>query len=189
MQDHKKRIYSVIEEILSHLYMFALRITSSQKKAKSLLQMILVRVDYHLHDIPESNDLKAWLFRLLYQFYLENEDPSNNKYDEESYQKLEEFYLYNCLEEDHILDQDEKLKLISNIDQNDLEEIIKNLPIRLRPYMLLKDIIGFNYHEISFILDVPLDVVASELILVNNRFQSEIWKKLVKKHQSISSKP
>jgi DNA-directed RNA polymerase specialized sigma24 family protein len=114
MQDHKKHIYSVIEEILSHLYMFALRMTSSQKMA-------------------------------------------------------------------------EKLKLVSIIDQNDLEEIIINLPIRLRPYMLLKDICDFSYHQISYILDVPQDVVASNLGLVNKIFQLELWKNLVHKRQHVSS--
>ena len=187
MQDHKKRIYSVIEEILSHLYMFALRITSSQIKAEKLIQMILVRVDNHFDDLAECNDLKAWLFRLLYQLFLENEDDGTDEFDEKPYQKLEEYFLYNRLEEDHIFDQDEKLKLISIIDQNELEDIIINLPIRLRPYMLLRDISGFTYHQISFILNVPLDVVASKLSLVNKIFQSELWENLVNKRQHISS--
>jgi len=189
MQKQKRRIYFVIEENLSHLYMFALYMTSSQKNAERLIQIILDEIAKHSHDLTEYDDIRAKVFRLLFQIYSGNEDLNVNEYEEKQYESSEEFFLYKRLEEDHIYNQDEKLKLISNICENDLTDILANLPVKLRPYMLLRNICSFTYFQISYILDVPLDGVSLKLNQVNKIFQSEVWKKLAKNHQPSSSVP
>jgi hypothetical protein len=81
MQKQKKRFYFVIEEILSHLFMFAFSMTPSQKNAERLIQIILIEVAIHFHDLSEYDDMRAWVLRLLFQIYSENEDQSIIEYE------------------------------------------------------------------------------------------------------------
>ncbi len=185
MSNHKKNISLVIEDNLSTLYAFALGMISEQKHAEGLMQMLIVKAINHKDELTEHDDIKAYLFKLLYHLCIENLDQKLDHYDKNSENKLEEFYLYNRLEEIQIRD-DDKLKMVSGLNQNELEEIIANLPIKFRPIMLLRDFYNFSYPQISYILNIPLDIITHKLSVVNKIFQSELWKNLVNKRHHVS---
>jgi DNA-directed RNA polymerase specialized sigma24 family protein len=177
----------VIEENLTHLFIFAFLMTSQEKNAKKLTQLLLAEVDSCYKELSDNHDLKSRLFRILYQFTLKYEGQNINDHNGDSDESLEEFFLYNRLEEDHMYDQDAKLNQIYNISVIELENIIANLPPSLRSYMLLRDIFDFSYRQISYILNVPQNEILTKLSLVRKLFQSELWNNILNMRQYVRS--
>jgi hypothetical protein len=135
MTEQTKAVFQVINKNLSQLYMFAVSMTSSQKQAERLIQILLAEAkSVHIYPI-NCPDLKSRLFRLLYKLYSQYERRNNSDNNEDTYEHLEEFYLYNRFEEEHIHDQDQKLACLSLIYLKERETIFANLPLTLRPYI------------------------------------------------------
>jgi DNA-directed RNA polymerase specialized sigma24 family protein len=119
MSNHKKNISFVIENNLSTLYSFALGMTTEQRHAEKLIQLFIINVFSHKDVLTEPDNIKTWLFKQLYHLCLENLDQQLDHYNKNEELILEEFFLYNRLEEIQIGD-DDKLKLLYGIRQNDL---------------------------------------------------------------------
>ncbi len=188
MRNLKRDISLVVKENLTRLSAFALLITFSDENAEKLIHSFAAEVSNHYEDLATSNDLKLSLFRSLYRLALQSDKQSMNEQIKEPAEEVEEFFLYNRLEEDQIYDHEKILEFIADIKQIELEKLITEIPNNLRPYRFLKYVCEFSYQQIATILNVPIEYIEPHLAMVNKIIQVKLWENIVRNRDKLYTK-
>ncbi len=152
-------------EYMPSLYSAALRMTRNPSDAEDLVQETYLKAYRGFHSFEENTNLKAWLYRILTNSYINRYRAQQRRVDETPMDQDDDFSLYRHLGE---LDpsragkspEDEILDLFSN---SEVVEAVESLSETFRWPVLLADVEGFSYKEIAEILDVPVGTVMSRL--------------------------
>lgn len=151
-------------EFLPHiesLYNFAYHLTYDDNDADDLVQETLLKAYRSMHAYVVGTNAKAWLFRILKNTFI-------NEYRRRSRQPQqidpEEIAQYHDSDDPY---QGKYLDLRHEIFQDMLgDEVTKalnSIPVDFKTVVLLCDVEGFTYEEMSKILDIPLGTVRSRL--------------------------
>lgn len=150
------------KEIVPHsasLYHFAIRLTYGDKDlSKDLVQETLLRAYRFMEQYTPSTNAKAWLFRILQNTFIndyrkrQKEPSSLDAYNEASLYDLEDKYAYENY-------QDPTEGQIGD----EVSRALDALPEEFRVVIILCDIEGFKYEEMSKILDLPIGTIRSRL--------------------------
>ena len=81
------------------LYRTALRMTRSPSDAEDLVQETYLRAFRSLHQFTEGTNLRAWLFRIMTNTYINDYRKRQRRPTNTSLDDIEDFYLY-----DHLVD-------------------------------------------------------------------------------------
>lgn len=152
-------------EYMPSLYSAALRMTRNPSDAEDLVQETYLKAYRGFHSFEENTNLKAWLYRILTNSYINRYRAQQRRVDETPMDQDDDFSLYRHLGE---LDpsragkspEEEILDLFSN---SEVVEAVESLSETFRWPVLLADVEGFSYKEIAEILDVPVGTVMSRL--------------------------
>ena len=120
----------------------------------------------------EGTNAKAWLFKILKNAYI-------NQYRKKSRRPaqidFEEFIGYQDKEEGSSVEYDDlRVDLFENLLGDEVTIAINSLPIDFRTVILLCDIEGFTYEEISKIIDIPIGTVRSRLHRARNMLKEKL---------------
>lgn len=132
------------------LYTFARSIATTRQDAEDLVQETFLRAFNKFDQFDYGTNIKAWMFRILRNIAIDNHRNKDalSSIENESYE--EELFSLAAKE--------------SNVDVSiDLKNALNQLPEQYRVVVLLKDVEGFNYQEISDILNFPIGTVMSRL--------------------------
>jgi len=153
-------------EALQHLdalYATALRFTRDPRDAEDLVQDTFLRACRFLDRFEPGTNLKAWLFRILTNAFI-------NRYRRSTRERS----LVDGAEREQVTDQlhspdaaeravNPERALLDRLVSEDVLEAIDSVPIDFRMVVILSDIHDFSYKEIADILDVPVGTVMSRL--------------------------
>jgi RNA polymerase sigma-70 factor, ECF subfamily len=143
-------IYRSIEAEIPRLRRYARALTRDVVAADDLVQDCLARALGKLHLWQEGTDLRAWLFTILH-----------NQYVNQVRRAVREGVVVGLSETEPMLTraphQGKRLEL------RDLERAIAKLPEEQRSVILLVGLEGMRYEEVAEILDVPVGTVRSRL--------------------------
>ena len=64
--------------------------------------------------------------------------------------------------------------LLANVDAEMLRRAVEELPLEFREAIVLRELEGFSYKEISSITSVPIGTVMSRLARARNRLQKTL---------------
>lgn len=132
---------------------FALSLTRNPENARDLVQDTFVKAINYKEKYTADNNMKAWLFTILRNTYLNQVTKlsSKNTVNDES----EDTYLIkNTLNDNQDTD--------SIINKSELEIVIENLNPEYRiPFK--KFVAGFKYKEIAEDMDLPIGTVKSRI--------------------------
>jgi RNA polymerase sigma-70 factor (ECF subfamily) len=143
------------------LYNYALRMTNNPSDADDLLQETFLKA-YRFWDKYESGtNIRAWLFRIMKNSYInryrkETKEPSTVDYGE-----VENFY--SSIKDASTESNDLQETLYGNLLDDDVASAVAELPEDFRTVVILCDIEGLSYEEISEFVDIPLGTVRSRL--------------------------
>ncbi|MEM9034624.1 MAG: sigma-70 family RNA polymerase sigma factor [Actinomycetota bacterium] len=159
------------------LYSSALRMTRNPADAEDLLQETFLRAYRGFGGFTEGTNLKAWLFRILTNTYINRYRAKQRRPDETDLDEGEDFYLYRRLgglEAAHASRsaEDEVLDLFSEAE---VKAAVEELPEQYRITVLLADVEGFAYKEVAEILDIPIGTVMSRLHRGRRRLQERLY--------------
>lgn len=162
--------------LLDSLYGAALRMTRNPADAEDLVQETMLRAYRSFDRFEEGTNLKAWLFRILTNAYINNYRKKQREPRKVSQDEVEEFDLYRELknQDDHYQETPETLVLDSLVD-SDITEAIDELPEQFRMAVILSDLQGFSYAEMAEIMDVPMGTVMSRLHRGRKALQKRLW--------------
>jgi RNA polymerase sigma-70 factor (ECF subfamily) len=159
------------------LYSAALRMTRNPADAEDVLQEALLKAFRGYHTFTAGTNLKAWLFRILTNTYINRYRKESRRPAEVELGELEDFYLFRRLGEASggAVRSAEEEALDSFVDE-DIKAAVESLPENFRIPVLLADVEGFSYKEIADIMDVPIGTVMSRLHRGRKALQRTLWK-------------
>jgi len=147
------------------LYSGALRMTRNQADAEDLVQDTYLRAYRSYHTFQEGTNLRAWLFRIMTNAYINRYRAKQRRPQETDLAEVEDLYLYRRLGSMEaaaasLSAEDEFLDLFTD---DEVKEALEELPENFRLPVLLADVEGFAYKEIAEMLDIPIGTVMSRL--------------------------
>lgn len=162
-------------------YNVAYRIMGNEEDAKDMTQEALIKVYKNLKKFRMDSSFSTWLYRIV----------MNTCKDELRKKKMKVISIDQPIEtgegkmhmdlEDTGLKPDEIIE--SRETQKEVHEALQEVSETNRVVVVLRDIKGFSYSEISDIIDVPVGTIKSRI----NRGRQELKKILMNKQkQSIS---
>ena len=144
------------------LYRVALRLTGNPDEAKDLSQEALLRAYRAFDRFKMGTSFEKWLFRIASNLYIDKLR-KHGKYRFESLDEpipLKDGYVQKTLPDwtgnpENIAEQNELAEKI--------QAALQSLPIYYRMAVILYDLEGFSYAEISSILDCSIGTVRSRI--------------------------
>jgi RNA polymerase sigma-70 factor (ECF subfamily) len=174
--DERKRFQEDALPLLDSLYGAALRMTRNPADAEDLVQETMMRAYRAFDRFQEGTNLKAWLFRILTNAYINTYRKKQREPAKVSQDEIEEFDLYRELKnhDPEYSSTPETIVLDSLVD-TDIIEAIEDLPEQFRLAVVLSDVEGFSYAEMAEIMDVPMGTVMSRLHRGRKALQKRLW--------------
>ncbi|HRW37065.1 MAG: sigma-70 family RNA polymerase sigma factor [Acidimicrobiales bacterium] len=151
--------------LMDSLYAAAMRMTRNPADAEDLVQETYLRAYRGFGGFQEGTNLKAWLYRILTNTYINSYRAKQRRPDETDLGEVEDLYLYRRLGglEAARSGRSAEDELMDAFSEAEVKAAIEDLPENFRMAVLLADVEGFSYKEIAEILDIPIGTVMSRL--------------------------
>jgi RNA polymerase sigma-70 factor (ECF subfamily) len=140
---------SLIEREIPRLRRYARALVRNQDSADDLVQDTLLRALAKLHLWEPGTDLRAWLFTLMHNQYV--------NFVRRAVREGTSTSLDAALDLGHAPSQQDSLKL------RDLKMALDRLPDEQRTVVLLIGLEGMRYEEVADVLGVPVGTIRSRL--------------------------
>jgi RNA polymerase sigma-70 factor, ECF subfamily len=152
-------------EYAPQLYSAAMRMTRNQADAEDLVQEAYLRAYRSFHTFQEGTNLRAWLFRILTNAYINTYRAKQRRPIETDLGDVEDLYLYRRLGsmETAAASLSAEDQFFDLFTDEEVKEALENLPDNFRLPVILADVEGFAYKEIAEMLDIPIGTVMSRL--------------------------
>ena len=157
------------------LYSAALRMTRNPTDAEDVVQETFLKAYRAYDSYTEGTNLKAWLYRILTNTYINKYRKAQRRPSEVELGELQDLYLYKRLGEASGASPSAEADMLDAFVDTDVIEALESLPETFRMPVLLADVDGFSYTEIAEILDVPIGTVMSRLHRGRNALQKKLW--------------
>jgi RNA polymerase sigma-70 factor, ECF subfamily len=147
------------------LYSAALRMTRNRADAEDLVQETYLKGYRSFHTFTDGTNLRAWLFRILTNTYINNYRAKQRRPDESDLGEIEDLYLYKNIGtlDDASIGRSAEESLMAMLPDAEVKQALEDLPDNFRLPVILADVEGFSYKEIAEMLDIPIGTVMSRL--------------------------
>ena len=151
--------------LMGSLYAAAMRMTRNPADADDLVQETYLRAYRGFGGFQEGTNLKAWMYRILTNTYINAYRAKQRRPDETDLDEVEDLYLYRRLGglEAARSGRSAEDELMDTFSEAEVKQAVEDLPENFRMAVLLADVEGFAYKEIAEILDIPIGTVMSRL--------------------------
>lgn len=152
------------QEAIPHmdiLYNYALRMTSDPDDAHDLVQETYLKAYRFWDKYEKGTNIRAWLFRIMKNSYINRYRKETKEPDTVDYEDIQNFY--NSIRYESTDPNDLQEKIFGGLLEDDVVRAIESLPEDFRTVVILCDIEGLSYEEISEFVDCPIGTVRSRL--------------------------
>ncbi|HIE21725.1 MAG TPA: sigma-70 family RNA polymerase sigma factor [Acidimicrobiia bacterium] len=159
------------------LYSAALRMTRNPSDAEDLVQETLLKAYRAYHTFTEGTNLKAWLYRILTNTFINKYRRDSRRPTEVDLGSVEDLYLYRRIGSEASAEaaRTTEDRILDGLVESDIKQAVEDLPENFRIPVLLADLEGFSYKEIAQILDIPIGTVMSRLHRGRKAMQKRLW--------------
>jgi RNA polymerase sigma-70 factor, ECF subfamily len=157
------------------LYSAALRMTRNPADAEDVVQETFLKAYRAYDSFQEGTNLKAWLYRILTNTYINKYRKAQRRPNEVELGELQDLYLYKRLGEASGASESAETEALDMFVDDDIIAALESLPENFRMPVLYADVEGFSYKEIAEILDVPIGTVMSRLHRGRKALQRKLW--------------
>ncbi len=159
------------------LYSAAMRMTRNPADAEDLVQETYLKAYRAYHTFTEGTNLKAWLYRILTNTYINKYRKDSRRPNEVDLGTVEDLYLYRRIGSEASAEaaRTTEERVLDGLVESDIKEAVEDLPETFRMPVLLADLEGFSYKEIAEILDIPIGTVMSRLHRGRKAMQKRLW--------------
>ena len=155
------------------LYSAALRYTRNPADAEDLLQETLVKAFDKFHQFRPGTNLRAWLYRILTNTYINAYRKEQRRPNEVSADANDEFSLYDRVTGGTSTAAENEV--LAQLTDQEIKDALADLPETFRMAVYLADVEGFSYAEIAEIMDTPVGTVMSRLHRGRGRLQKALY--------------
>ena len=163
--------------LMDGLYGAAMRMTRNPADAEDLVQEAYLKAYRGFGGFKQGTNLKAWLYRILTNTYINQYRKKQRRPDESDIEDLEDLYLYRRLGglAGATAGRSAEDELFEQITDSNIKDALEALPEQFRIAVLLADVEGFAYKEIAEILDIPIGTVMSRLHRGRKGLQKQLY--------------
>ena len=151
------------------IYNLAHYLTGNEPDARDLTQDALLKIFTNLKDFNENSSFFTWAWRIVNNLFV---DKCRLTYTKTSFQTVSIDSILPLKDNNKQPEQEAE----NNILQNQIEQALLEIPIDFRITVILSDIEGFSYEDISEITKVSFGTVKSR-INRGRKFLKEILEK------------
>ena len=154
------------------LYNFAYHLTYSEEDANDLVQEAYMKAYRFINNYEVVTNAKAWLFRILKNAFINDYRKKNKQPTKVDYEEIVNFH--NEEDTNFSSYDDLRTEMFDKMMGDEVTTAINSLPVDFRTVILLCDIEGFTYEEISKIINVPIGTVRSRLHRSRNMLKEKL---------------
>ncbi|MET0304423.1 MAG: sigma-70 family RNA polymerase sigma factor [Microbacteriaceae bacterium] len=149
---------------MDQLYAAAMRMTRNPSDAGDLVQETFVKAFAAFGQFKQGTNLKAWLYRILTNTYINLYRKNQRQPYQNSIDDLEDWQLGSAesLSQGRTT-RSAEAEAIDHLPDSDVKDALQSIPEDFRLAVYLADVEGFAYQEIADIMKTPVGTVMSRL--------------------------
>jgi len=162
-------------ELLPHidaLKTFAFHLSYDEDDANDLVQETYMKAHRFIDKYEQGTNAKAWLFKILKNAYINEYRKKKKRPTRVDFEDIVSYHDSDDSRVPGYLDLREEI--FASMMGDEVTIAINSLPIDFRTVVLLCDVEGFTYEEISKIIDVPIGTVRSRLFRARNMLKEKL---------------
>lgn len=154
------------------LHTFAYHLTYEEEFAKDLVQETYLKAYRFLDKYKRGTNAKAWLFKILKNAYINHYRKKSKRPTKVDFEDIISYH--DSENESNTKYFDLREEIFESMMGDEVTIAINSLPVDFRTVILLCDIEGFTYDEISKIVDIPTGTVRSRLFRARNMLKEKL---------------
>ena len=163
--DRKAEFEETALEYLTPLFNLALNLTRNRKDAEDLVQETYLRAFRFFESYRRGTHIKAWLFRILRNTFINRYRATKARPDEVDFAKVEMTY-ERIIDEEFIRKNQPSSpeeRVMEEILDDEVQGALNRLPEEYREVVIMALAEEMSYKEIASALSIPLGTVMSRL--------------------------
>lgn len=143
------------------LFKTALRLTRSVEESEDLLQETFFKAFRYYHQFTEGTNLKAWLFRIMKNTFINGYRRNRNRPQMLDFDELRDSG--DGFGESPPATLDPEVEYLGGELDHEIRDALIALPHHYRMAVLMVDLQGLSYQEVADTLEVPIGTIMSRL--------------------------
>ncbi|EYE89211.1 DNA-directed RNA polymerase subunit sigma [Fervidicella metallireducens AeB] len=157
-----EKLFSIYENKIYNLSYYTLK---NKEDARDVTQDVCLKIYKSIEKFQGNSKISTWIYRITYNTCI---DYLKKKKAEISFEEASKFEI------------DNEYRVESIVEKNEIKNIIKKCILRLsndhRTIIILRDINGLSYQEISEILGLEIGTVKSRINRAREALKNELTK-------------
>ena len=149
--------------LMPQLFGMAKRLTRHEQDAEDLLQDTYVKAFAAWHQFEQGTNLKAWLYRIMHNSFLNTAVKRNKSQNDKSLDALEEWQTGEADSLTASASRSAEAEAIDNLPSKNVVEALDSMPDEFREVVLQAVVLGLPYAEIAKNMNTPIGTVMSRL--------------------------